>query len=238
MRCLWGLVLAALLMAGAPGAQAEGTAEYVIKVRGITVGSFRLTATQTGARYSVSGGIVSAGLATIVRRFSYAGLSRGILRGGRLLPESYREVADTGRRQSEVVIDYQDGVPTVTRYASNNPPGPDSPDPATQAGTLDPMSALFAVFRDRPGDAVCGETIAMFDGRRRSQLVLAAAQRGGARLRCSGEYRRLQGFTEKELSRHVAFPLTVIYAPNGNGGVHVERVEVTSVYGLATLDRR
>ena len=55
---------------------------------------------------------------------------------------------------------------------------------------------------------------------------------------CNGAYRRVLGFTEKELSRHRSFSFQIAFAPDGDSLMRARRIALQSVYGLATLDRR
>ncbi len=221
------LILSATIATTGAALGADST--FVIGLRGFTVGSFQLSSQSKGNTYAVAADIKDAGLLSVFRSFFYRASARGALKGNRVIPRQYRETADTGRRQSEVVLDYEDGVPRVTSYASTTPPGPDAPDPA---------SVLFAVFREMPRAAACNTEIFIYDGMRRSRLALGKPRPEGDGLRCAGEYRRLQGFTPKELSRNVAFPLELTLSPVACGKVRVTHVEITSSYGLATLDRR
>lgn len=230
------LILSAMIATTGAALGADST--FVIGLRGFTVGSFQLSSQSKGNTYAVAADIKDAGLLSVFRSFFYRASARGALKGNRVIPRQYRETADTGRRQSEVVLDYVDGAPRVTSYASTTPPGPDAPDPASQSGTLDPASVLFAVFREMPRAAACNTEIFIYDGMRRSRLALGKPRPEGDGLRCAGEYRRLQGFTPKELSRNVAFPLELTLSPVAGGKVRVTHVEITSSYGLATLDRR
>ena len=231
---VFALVLCALLPATASAAD-RIEALYDIAIRGFRVGELRLTSEEASGRYSVAAAVDSTGAVGFFRPFSYRARSWGAVRDGLPAPDRYTETADTGRRQSEAELAYDAGVPTVVRYGSPRPPGADSPDPRTQGGTLDPLSGIWAVLR---GPSACGRTLVVFDGARRSHVRLGAASPVDGGVACTGEYRRLKGFTADELSRHVAFPMTVIYAPDAEGVMRARRVEVQSVYGLATVDRR
>jgi hypothetical protein len=219
-------------------AQTRAEAVYDLSLRGFTLGRFRLAAEESGAAYSLAAAVDSTGVARIFRRFSYRATARGRLAEGRLQPLHYEEVADTGNRRSEAVLDYAGGAPRVLRYTSPGPVGADSPDPATQGGTLDPLSALHALLRDQPAAGLCDRTLVIFDGRRRSHIRLGPPRAAEGGVTCAGEYRRLQGFTAEEVARHVAIPLRVRYAPLGAGRMRALRVEMDTVYGLAAVHRR
>ncbi len=233
------LLLALLLPLSAPAhAQTRTEATFTVRISGITIGRMQLTGVESGSSYSSAALITSAGAARVFRDFSYTARSQGRLSRGRLIPVRYEEKADTGRRQSESILEYSRGIPRLTRYTSPKAAGPDSPDPSTQGGTLDPLSALYALLRDQPAAGLCNATLALFDGKRRSQIRLGAPQAVQGGIVCAGEYRRVAGFTLDELARHTTFPVKVLYAPSAGGMMQAAQVEVQSVYGPATLVRR
>lgn len=234
--CL-GLCLGLWTALAGPGA-AQTEARYTIRIAGFTVGDMRLAAREGPGSYSAVSVITSAGAARVFRRFSYRAEAQGRIDGDNLHPVHYEETADTGRRQSEAELAFDGGVPSVLRYTSPIPPDADAPAPSSQGGTVDPLTALYALLRDQPEAGLCDRKIVLFDGRRRSHVVLGAPGRDGDRITCAGEYRRLEGFTAHELRRHVAFPLTAVFVPAGGGLYRADHVELQSFYGLATVDRR
>ena len=224
-------------LAGLP-AHAEDPVVFDLSIRGIRAGILSFSGQATDGRYAVSGRLESAGLVGLVRQVRYDGQAEGSLQQGRYTPARYREQADTGRRQSESVMEYRRGIPQVKVY---NPPrdlGSDGIDPATQGGTVDPLTALFATLRDVVPGEECNRTLTMFDGKRRSQLVLGtpAAVEGG--LACPGEYRRLAGFSADDMAEKSRFPFTVRLVPGTSGLMQVEEVTMESIYGNARLKRR
>ena len=79
-----------------------------------------------------------------------------------------RRTRSRPRADRDTDIDWEDGTPVSV---SVEPPRESAPDPAAQAGTLDPVSAGFAVLRDRAGRELCDTTVEVFDGSRRSRLA-------------------------------------------------------------------
>ena len=217
---------------------AEDPVVFDLSIRGIRAGTLSFSGQATDGRYAVSGRLESAGLVSLVRQVRYDGQAEGSLQQGRFTPARYREQADTGKRQSESVMEYRRGIPQVKVY---NPPrdlGSDGIDPATQGGTVDPLTALFATLRDvAPGEA-CNRTLTMFDGKRRSELVLGAPAAVEAGIACPGEYRRLAGFSADDMAEKSRFPFTVRLVPGVSGLMQVEEVTMESIYGNARLKRR
>jgi hypothetical protein len=135
-------------------------------------------------------------------------------------------------------MEYRSGVPQVKRY---NPPrelGSDGIDPSTQGGTVDPLTAMFATLRDVPQGKECNRSLTLFDGKRRSAVVLGAPKAGQDGVTCPGEYRRLEGFSAEDMAERARFPFTLRLMPAGNGMMQVTEVTMQSIYGAAELRRR
>ena len=110
-------------------------------------------------------------------------------------------------------------------------------DPATQVGTVDPLTAMFATLRDVAPGRECGRSLKMFDGRRSSELRLGAPQTDGENVVCAGEYRRIGGFPPDDMAERTRFPFTLTYAPAGDR-MQVVEVAMDTLYGKARLVRR
>jgi hypothetical protein len=231
---LW-LVLALALPARA---QTEIEAQFDVYFSGIRAGLLVFKGLTTDTQYSAAGRLQSTGLLRIVADIRYDASVVGRIRDGRFVPVRYEEVANTGQRVSEAVMEYVDGVPQVKAFAPPRDPKPDDLHPATQGGTLDPASAVFFLLRDVPEAQMCPGAIAMFDGVRRSRLSVENPQRDGDTVTCSGQYRREAGFADWEMAQKSDFPFTVIYRQGEAGLMTVDQVRIDTLYGTAVLDRR
>ena len=223
-------VAAALWLAANGVVQAEEVV-FDVSLQGVKVAELRLDGTVRGDRYRVAVMIRSDGLAGVVRRVRFQSRSEGRLAGG-FQPASYAETVDTGRRQSAAEMAYDAGVPQVLRYDSPRPETAEVLDPATQGGTLDPATALFAGLRDRAAGAPCALDIAVFDGRRRSTTQIT-----GDGATCRGEYRRVAGYAPEEMAERSVFPLEVVYEPQGDV-LRVVEATAQTIYGKVRLKRR
>ncbi|MFN7269001.1 MAG: DUF3108 domain-containing protein, partial [Cereibacter sp.] len=112
---MWRRLALAVLAAGfaASSCAAEAPVVFDLSIRGIRVGTLSFSGEAAGGRYAVSGRLESTGLAGLVRRVRYDGQAEGSLRQGRFTPARYSEQADTGRRQSQSVMEYRRGIPQV-----------------------------------------------------------------------------------------------------------------------------
>ena len=228
----------AVFLSALSSAHADGNDAFALKIRGFTVGAVTLTSRADANSYSVTGVIGNSGLTRLFRKFSYRGSASGAVDGARLLPARYSEVADTGRRSSEALITYRGGVPRLVRYTSPKPAGPDTPDPATQAGTIDPLTAIYALLRNVPRAQACVLDVVIFDGKRRSRIAMSPVTGAGDIPECKGFYERLQGFTPAEVSRHTRFDFVLSYSDAGGDMLAIARVAFNSSYGVATIERR
>ena len=75
------------------------------------------------------------------------------------------------------------------------------------------------------------------DGHRHARLSLTSrAALDGGRVQCSGQYRRIAGYSQRELRNRNA-RVSVIYAPLGNT-MRAETVVVRTSYGKVSMHRR
>jgi len=238
---------AALVLAGAvavtpalaPAADLTDLIVFDVVLKGLRAGKLTLRGSVEGTAYEASGTLESAGLVRLVRKVKYVAEASGTLKNGRYTPARYSEVADTGKRVSESVVEYRNGVPQVKVYNPPRPPIATDVNPATQGGTLDPLTALYATLRDVPAAEACTLAVVMFDGKRRSQITLSAPEPvAGGGVACAGEYRRLAGFTDTEMADKVAFPFRLIYVPVGEGMMRVNLIETDTTFGQGLLRRR
>ena len=237
-QALAAAVCAALTVTRPAAADQTDSAVFDLSLRGIHAGTLSIGGAIKGTRYVVSGVLKSGGLVALVRKVRYDARASGTVIDGRFTPNRYEEDADTGKRQSQSVMDYRNGIPQVKTYNPPRPPRNGDIDPATQCGTVDPLTVLYAALRDVPQTEVCTLRVFMFDGRRRSQVVLAAPQKAGDTVTCLGEYRRLEGFSEKEMAEKQRFPFRLIYRLADNGMMRAEEIVMDSLYGKGRLKRR
>ena len=230
------LALLLLLPGLAWSAPSQGT--FDVYLYGLRAGVLTFAGEQHDGHYAASGQLESAGLVGALRRVRYDAQARGRVAGDRYMPQRYVEDADTGKRQSRAVMNYLGGAPQVTQYSPPRDPDDDDLDPATQGGTIDPMTAIWGLLRDVPREEVCRFSATMFDGKRRTRIALSPPRRAGDAITCAGEYRRLAGFSDEDLAERSRFPFRVTYRPAGAGLWRIVRIETATLLGTASLIRR
>ncbi len=231
------LALALLLTLPAP-AIAQEQASYSLTIRGISAGSLRFSAQQEGNSYAVSGTMESGGLVGILRRIRYDASAQGRVSGDRFTPQTYSERADNNGRQRNAVMEYRAGTPLVKQYDPPRRADEDDVDPATQGGSVDPLTALYATLRDVEPGQECGRSLRIFDGRRATELALSRPTQRGDTVVCAGEYRRIAGYSAEDMAEKSRFPFTLTYSPAANGKMRVIEVSTDTLYGRARLTRR
>jgi hypothetical protein len=222
----------------APAAAQEDQATFDLVIKGIRAGTLTYSGVQDGDRYAVTGQVKTGGLASLLRKIRYDASANGTFSGGKYVPETYTENADTGRRKSQAVMAYKAGVPQIKSYNPPRPPKDFDVDPATMGGTVDPLTALYATLRNVEPGQECKISLKMFDGRRNSQVTTSDRQEAGDQVVCQGEYRRLAGYSAEDLAEKSRFPFTVIYSPTAEGRMQVTEVAMDTLYGKAKLVRK
>ncbi|WP_165802853.1 DUF3108 domain-containing protein [Pelagivirga sediminicola] len=241
MRLFHPLTLAvplALSLALSTAQAQDSRSAYDVRLLGVPVGQMQLAAREGGGGYGVSAAFATTGLANIARAsFRLAATGRMTDRG--LAPATYDEQIDTGSRRSTVQLSYADGAPRITggTVAAKVANDPEALDPAAQKGSVDPLTALYGVLRDRPAEGICRYSVIIFDGARRASLAMSARQADGGRVTCSGAYTRLAGFSASEMARQTVYPFSVTYIPAGKV-MQAQALTVRSGYGAAELTRR
>ena len=219
-------------------AQQVDEGRFDVILRGIPAGQLVFKAEQAGGRYAVAGKVQSTGIVAALLTFRYDATARGTVTPDGFRPSFYSQDTDRRGRKAQSKMAYSAGVPQPPQITPPRGPATYDLDPATQGGTVDPLTAIFAVLRDHPRDSACNISLTLFDGRRRTQLTLGAPtlQTDGTAT-CSGDYKRLGGFSPEDFAERSVFPMTLKLRPNADK-LRVTEVLVPTVYGDAVLRRR
>jgi hypothetical protein len=168
-------LLAALICLAlpAPAQTVRDTMTFDVYLGGFRAGVMGVSGVTDGDQYRAAAKIQTTGIVALVRDAGYDARSSGRIEKGRFVPAIYEETANTGERANSATMEYANGVPQVKVYDPPQKPRSRDVDPATQGGTLDPMTTIYALLRDLPPDEVCTLNVFMFDGRRRSEPATA-----------------------------------------------------------------
>ena len=219
---------------GATGAAKAQDAVFDFYLSGIKAGEMTMSARSTPEGYSARSSIRAAGAVGLVANFFFDGEASGRIVGGKVSPVRYEANSKSPRAERRTVMDWKDGVPVNVSVV---PPRGSAPDPATQGGTLDPVSAGLALLGDAVPGSVCDASVDVFDGSRRSRLSLGAPMARDGALVCTGAYSRIEGEAQS-MSSQREFPFEVTFREGGDGVARLERVETRTQFGKAVLERR
>lgn len=230
--------LVALATTGATLGQAQAEdARFTLVLKGLSAGSLTWSGSgEPGGAYAVRGVLKTSGLAAMLKKVRYDATAKGsITAKGSYVAASYVEDANTGKRHSQSSMTWKKGVPSV-QDSTERKARPWDIDPAGQKGTVDPLTAMFATLRDVAPGQECKVNVNMFDGRRATKLTLGGRAEKGSTVTCSGEYRRVAGFSPDDMAEKTRFPFTLTYEPVGDK-MRVVEVAMDTIYGKARLVR-
>jgi len=231
-------LVSALVLAAAAQAQTRTNATFDIYLRGVKGAQLVFSAIEEGGRYSAAARMRSSGMLGWVTALTYEAQAQGTVRNGDFVPRVYQEERNKDGRVRTARMAYRNGVPQGRELSPPRPPRPGDIDPATQGGTWDVMTAIFAVFREMPREQVCDLQQALFDGRRVSRITLGQPEASGDEITCDAEYRRVAGYSDADMAEGVTFPFRLTFEPAGAGLWHVTRVDMDTIYGRGRMIRR
>jgi hypothetical protein len=176
------LVVAVLMAAGTSVIHDQAHAQkldarYSVSMTGIPVGKTAWTVNIGADVYSVSANGGAAGILSILMTGEGIVETSGKILNDRLVPTSYTSNVVEEGDKVDLRMTFHDGVATIAD-AGGPPPGPDRVpiDEAHRRGVVDPLTALLipnAGTGEAPAPGGCERTLAIFDGRRRYDLLLS-----------------------------------------------------------------
>jgi Protein of unknown function (DUF3108) len=228
----------AVAQAGAQaGAKSALNARFDVHVYGIKVGEMRIAASFSAAGYSATARFATTGFVALLKDIRLQMKTTGTRTGTVLQPLLYSEDVNTGRRSSSAQLRYSDGIPALTGGRSEPEDGIAPLDPAQQRGTLDPLTAMILTLRDQPADVQCQLDLQVFDGARRTRILLGDGTPEDRNPVCTGQFMRVAGYSAERLATNGQVPLRITYTPDG-AGQRVHQLRLNTSRGPVTLTRR
>ena len=211
-----------------------------MKLKGVPLGYVALVAKTDESRYSAAFKVRSTGMLDMIYGVEIDSSASGRFIEGGLQPAKYAEDSEFGSRSKRLVLEYQDGVPFV---AELEPPPDDSRpllDPLEQAGTLDPLSSLYFVFKDAPESEICSKDFFLFDGQRRAHITVGEPIWDGSAAACECLFIRIEGYNEDEMAKRKEFPFSVRFERSREDSSQYRLVllEGVSKFGRISLELR
>ena len=180
---------------------------FDVNLRGIKVGFIGYVAKNDGSQYSLSFGVRSTGILDLIQNVEINARANGRVVDGEILPVLYVEDSKIGKKTNHVVLEYESGVPKLVEKV---PPIDESKpllDPLEQAGTLDPLSSLYMIFRSSAKADLCDKEFFLFDGVRRAQILMGKPAWDNEKAVCECQFVRIAGYSQSELKSGREFPL-------------------------------
>lgn len=155
------------------------------------------------------------------------------------LPTMFEMKSRTKRKRQDLTMAFD--ATTAPSDVSAQPPFRKKAyelDPAQQAGTLDPMSAVVATFLPETVDNICNRTLEIFDGRRRYDVIFDSVRNdylddGERLIECTGVYKRVAGYKPKTMRKQTEFDFYIRFAVREDGSARAVRVWGDTDFGTA-----
>lgn len=172
--------------------------QYDLSVADLLYGRLNVDHQFSAGKYSVDFEFVTTGLAAILFDDYIKGEATGLgAKFGAYSPGASEYVYRLNKSDGYRKINYKDGA--ISSLLSD-PVEDTKSDPVELSGTIDPVTALGLVFRERSLNTLCKLRVPVFDGRRLSYLVLQSPKkRFDGRMECTGAIEVMRGFSENNL---------------------------------------
>lgn len=176
---LSGAIVALSMAASALSASAQGRliAHYTISTAGVSFGRIVWTVDIGETRYTASASGKANGVLSVLVNGEGGVVAHGVMANGRLIPATFVSAIADDEGDAELRMRFENGV--VTDLVAPPPAKNPSRVPVTEAdrrGVSDPLSAVLIPVEasgDVLASANCNRVLAIFDGRRRYDLVLS-----------------------------------------------------------------
>jgi hypothetical protein len=245
------LALVALVTAGLVGTAGAQTLRlgYEAYAGGLHVMSFVVDIEESSSAYRVATNLRTRGLADFFIGMHLDSQAFGKIQHGNLMPFRYLNQAKFGRRERSTLVEPRpDGGFHVVATPSREDKEERTPIPAaTLPGSVDPLTALLRASRTVIGSGSCRQSVPVFDGKRRYDLVFVdegdrqltptsySAFSGPARL-CRLRQERIGGFVkesnDKEIGRE---SLLWIGSPLAGAPPVPVKLELDTSWGWLTI---
>ena len=261
MRRIFTALAAAALLAAVPAvAQAPGSPPTYANGLRLSLGydgsvilkvlDVRINAQVANGGYHADVRLVSSGILALFKRLDQRASVDGVVQGGIAQPRTFQH-RNLNSRAVRVVW----GAGEVNTYATPAYPNMGTP-PASQAQRLeatDPLTQAVRISLTFEGRNPCGQTLRVFDGKQRYDLVLSAGAARGADRReqrigltetagCTLQYREVAGFRPKppdQRNQGIRGTVRVGFGRLGRGGPWVlSSLRAPTLLGDAVIELR
>ena len=205
---------------------------------GIKAGTITVNAAETPNAYAVRGAVTPTRLLKKIKDIGYTGSATGVIKRNAHQVRKYSGNARTGSRNSVVNMRWRNGRPIVDAYKPERARRDYDLTPSKQSGTIDLLSSAYLTFKTATSETLCNSKRKMFDGRRLSELSLGKPKISGRIATCSGNYKRLAGFSPDKMKKKVNFPFSVRYEQNDDGTYRFQEFTADASIGKIRATRK
>lgn len=217
----------------------ELAVEFDVSLRGVRAGTLEMRGTEAGGRYEVQGAARSTGLIGEIANWSVSAAVAGSKAGGNgYRPTEFAFLRNDRKGETSGRYRYVGGVPRIEQTPPDDGREPWHARPEDQRGTVDPLTAAWALLRDHPRSDACDLDLAAFNGRTRSRLRLVRMSNEEDRLICDGIYSRVDGYSAEEMADQVSWPFRLVYQEVGGSTVRVSELRLPTKYGVVRVRRK
>jgi hypothetical protein len=214
---------------------------------GFPVVRFDFRLAEDGAAYALDGKVRTEGLLRLIYRFDMRTDSAGSFAAGAPAPRFHEQELRIRGRDRSARLDYPGDGSVSTALIPPEDSGRPRPTPQQIRRTLDPLSAFLAIGRTVARQGRCTGRFAIYDGRRRYDLVLAddgserfersaAYAYAGEVRRCSVDAVKIAGFSwDQDYSPHTTSGHVWFAAPRPGAPAFPVRIEFGSSWGFVSV---
>lgn len=233
------LLLAVLLAALPVPVRAETlSAAFDVRIGALRLGALEMRGAETSGRYEVQGAAQSTGLVGEFARWSVSAAAAGAVSDTRYSPSRFTSERRDRKGTTRTTFRYAAGTPQVTQTPADDNRKPWHAGPEDQRGTVDPLTAVWALLRDRPKAGACDLDLSSYDGRTRARLRLGGLRAEDGRLVCPGTYTRIDGYSDEEMKEQVRWSFSLIYDDTNGPLLRTRALHLPTRYGLIRVIRK
>ncbi len=234
--------------AAAPGAvKPPLVVRYEAYAAGFPVVAFDFRLDEGARGYALSGQVRTEGLLRLFYRLDLHTRSQGTIGVGDLQPLFHEQALRARGKDRTARLDYPGDGTVVTSLVPAEDPGRPRPTLEQIAHTLDPLTALFAMGRAVAQRERCDGRFAVYDGRRRYDIVLSddgtesleyspASVYAGEVRRCAATAVKIAGFSwDQDYSPHTNQGRVWFATPRPGAPALPVRIDFGSSWGFVTV---
>lgn len=233
-RTVLAMGAAAPLATTAAWASTPFRGEYALSLGGFRLGMAEMQVVGGGGRYDAEARFSVSGLARLLFDGEGTASAEGDLDGKALTPARFETETRFGRDFYRIAMAFTP-LPEVVAEPPLRQRRYDAP-PEAALGALDPLSAAAALCLPIPRDAVADRVVALYDARRRADIVVGPVREADGELHAAAEIRRIAGFSPRHMAQPPV-PLSLSWRLAGREAI-LRRAVLTTPLGSAVAVRR